>query len=95
MEEPGRDADGRSAAADFPLFSPPAEWRVKRIGPQRLQPGHTYELFLGDPDRDAYAYHGYVVFRASDVAALRPGQVRPDGRAMSRDAFEERAEDSC
>ncbi|MFJ9151373.1 hypothetical protein ACIRP7_25700 [Streptomyces sp. NPDC102270] len=41
------------------------------------------------------SYNGIVTFTAADLAALEPGQVWADDRAMSLGEFEELAEDSC
>jgi hypothetical protein len=92
--ESGWDADGRNRVTDFPLFSPPAEWRAKVSGPQTLRPGHDYKLLFGDPD-DSYAYAGIVRFRAGYLEGLVPGEVWADDRAMPREEFEELADDAC
>ncbi|MGW2559975.1 hypothetical protein ACWCXB_12140 [Streptomyces sp. NPDC001514] len=78
----------------FPLFEPPEDWDAKPVGEQSLQPELTYTLVFGKGEFN-YEYTGTVEFRASDIGGLRPGHVWADGRAMSRDAFEELAEDSC
>lgn len=80
--------------AEFPLFSPPGAWHVRPVGEQRVLPGHTYQLAFGK-DEYNYEYTGVVTFTAADLAALKPGQVRADDRAMSLGEFEELAEDSC
>ncbi|MEU3606757.1 hypothetical protein AB0E83_15115 [Streptomyces sp. NPDC035033] len=87
-------AEGDRAAEDIPLFSPPAHWDVETRGPQTLRPGVTYELSLGDPG-EYYAYAGEVSFTAADLAALPPGRVLALDGETTRDAFEERARDSC
>ncbi|GGL96622.1 hypothetical protein GCM10010129_45560 [Streptomyces fumigatiscleroticus] len=84
----------RDGDTEFPLFSPPAAWRARPAGPQRLQPGHRYTLSFGHYVTGD-SYNGVVEFTAEDVAALPPGQVWADGRAMSLGEFEELAEDSC
>lgn len=101
QEESGHSASGwrapgsrRPVDAEFPLFSPPGEWHVLPVGEQRLLPGHTYQLAFGK-DEYNYEYTGVVTFTAADLAALKPGQVRADDRAMSLGEFEELAEDSC
>jgi len=80
--------------AEFPLFSPPGDWHVRPAGEQRLVPGYAYRLAFGKAESD-YEYTGIVTFTADDLAALTPGQVWADDRAMSLDEFEELAEDSC
>ncbi|EDY53928.1 conserved hypothetical protein [Streptomyces sviceus ATCC 29083] len=59
-EESGRNVSGwetsgsrRPVDAEFPLFSPPADWHVLPVGEQRLLPGHTYRLAFG---KDEYNY---------------------------------------
>ncbi|WP_329248511.1 hypothetical protein [Streptomyces canus] len=100
-DESGRNLSGwrvtgkrRGADAEFPLFSPPATWHARPAGEQRPVPSYTYELAFGKAEFN-YEYTGTVTFRASDLAALGPGQVWADGRAMSLGEFEELAEDSC
>jgi hypothetical protein len=100
-EESGESLSGwnvagkrRAADAEFPLFSPPAAWHARAVGPQRLVSSYTYELGFGKAEFD-YEYTGIVTFRASDLAVLETAQVWADGRAMSLDEFEELAEDSC
>lgn len=100
-EEPGELLSGwnvagkrRGADTEFPLFSPPAAWHARAVGPQRLVSSYTYELGFGKAEFN-YEYTGIVTFRASDLAVLRTAQVWADGRAMSLDEFEELAEDSC
>lgn len=92
----GWEASGsrRPVDAEFPLFSPPAKWHALPVGEQRMLAGHTYELAFGK-DEYNYEYTGIVTFTASDLAALRPGQVWADDRVMSLGEFEELAEDSC
>ncbi|MGW1214640.1 hypothetical protein ACWD5F_33945 [Streptomyces sp. NPDC002499] len=80
--------------AGFPLFAPPSAWQARAVGQQRLVPDYTYELAFGKAEYN-YEYTGRVTFRAADLAALKPGQVWADDRAMSLDEFEELAEDSC
>lgn len=80
--------------AEFPLFSPPAEWHARAVGRQRLVSSYTYELAFGKAEFN-YEYTGVVTFRAADLAALKPGQVWADDRAMSRGEFEKLAADSC
>ena len=84
----------RGADAEFPLFSPPAAWHATPVGKQRLVAGYAYELAFGKAEPD-YDYTGTVTFTAEDLAALAPGQVWADGRAMSLGEFEKLAEDSC
>jgi len=84
----------RGADAEFPLFSPPAAWHARMVGAQRVVPAYTYELAFGKAEFN-YEYTGTVTFRASDLAALEPGQVWADGRVMGLGEFEELAEDSC
>ncbi|WP_052425120.1 hypothetical protein [Streptomyces fulvoviolaceus] len=80
--------------AEFPLFEPPAAWRAQAVGQQRVIPTYSYRLAFGKGESD-YEYTGLVTFRAADLAALEPGHVWADGRAMSLGEFEELAEDSC
>lgn len=80
--------------ADFPLFSPPADWKARHRGAQRLLPKHHYSLTFGHYVTGD-SYNGIADFSAENIAKLKPGQVWADGRAMSRGAFEKRAADSC
>jgi hypothetical protein len=80
--------------AEFPLFSPPAKWRAKAMGTQRLVPGYSYQLAFGKAEFN-YEYVGVVTFHAADLAKLKPGQVWADGRAMSRGKFEKLAAAAC
>jgi hypothetical protein len=80
--------------AEFPLFSPPAQWHAKAAGRRRLVPGYTYRLAFGKAEFN-YEYVGTVTFRPADLAKLQPGQVWADGRAMSRGKFEKLAAASC
>ncbi|MGW2523368.1 hypothetical protein ACWC09_41570 [Streptomyces sp. NPDC001617] len=80
--------------ADFPLFSPPADWKARHRGVQRLLPKHEYSLtfahyIVGD------SYNGIADFSTEDIKKLKPGQVWADGRVMSRGEFEKLAADSC
>ncbi|MFD8720549.1 hypothetical protein ACFV2H_21780 [Streptomyces sp. NPDC059629] len=84
----------RGTDAEFPLFSPPAAWHPTPVGRQRVLPGYRYELSFGKAVPD-YEYSGTVTFTAKDLAAVKPGQVRADGRVMSLGEFEKLAEDSC
>jgi hypothetical protein len=92
----GWKAPGKREGADaeFPLFSPPRDWKVRTMGEQRLLPSHSYELAFGKGEFN-YEYTGTVTFSAADLATLEPGQVWADDRAMSLGEFEELAEDSC
>ncbi|WP_229703430.1 hypothetical protein [Streptomyces albiflavescens] len=91
----GWDTKGEHGGdAAFPLFTPPADWKARHRGTQRLLPDHRYTLSFhhyvtGD------SYNGVVEFTAEDITALKPGQVWADGRAMSPGEFEKLAEDSC
>lgn len=80
--------------AEFPLFSPPADWHAKAIGQQRPVPAYTYQLAFGKAEFN-YEYTGIVTFRAADLARLKPGQVWADDRVMSRGEFEGLAAGSC
>ncbi|MFF4350773.1 hypothetical protein [Streptomyces sp. NPDC001530] len=80
--------------ADFPLFSPPDAWKARHRGEQRLLPDHDYVLRFGHYITGD-SYNGIVEFSAEDIAALKPGQVWADDRAMSLGEFEKLAEDSC
>jgi len=83
-----------SGDAEFPLFSPPKTWQARHLGTRRLLPKHSYALRFGHYDTGD-SYNGTAEFTAADIAALKPGQVWADGRAMSLDEFEKLAEDSC
>ncbi|WP_406858932.1 hypothetical protein ABZO31_01265 [Streptomyces sp. HUAS MG47] len=90
----GWNTDEDHRAADFPLFTPPVEWKADFRGTPSLRPGYTYALRFWEPD-DALAYAGEVTFDAEDLARLEPGQVLTFQGVMTRDAFEEAAEDAC
>ncbi|MER7566567.1 hypothetical protein ACGFWE_35545 [Streptomyces sp. NPDC048523] len=83
-----------SGDADFPLFSPPPAWGARHRGAQRLLPKDDYTLRFGHYVTGD-SYNGIVTFTAADLAALEPGQVWADDRAMSLGEFEKLAEDSC
>ncbi|MCT9007182.1 hypothetical protein [Streptomyces rhizosphaerihabitans] len=83
-----------SGDAEFPLFSPPGTWRARHRGARRLLPGHHYSLGFGHYVTGD-SYNGVVDFSTGDIAALKPGQVWADDRAMSLGEFEKLAEDSC
>ncbi|MDV9169858.1 hypothetical protein R6V09_06865 [Streptomyces sp. W16] len=80
--------------ADFPLFSPPAAWRARHRGEQRLLPKHHYSLRFGHYITSD-SYNGIVDFTTEQITALKPGQVWADDKAMSLGEFEKLAEDSC
>lgn len=86
--------EGLRGDADFPLFDPPEGWRARHRGKQELLPRHDYVLAFGHYV-SGDSYNGVVEFTTGQIRRLRPGQVRADGRTMSRDAFERLAEDSC
>ncbi|MGW1160598.1 hypothetical protein ACWD5Q_16385 [Streptomyces sp. NPDC002513] len=91
----GWDTEGEHTGdAVFGLFTPPARWHARHRGAQRLLPDHSYTLSFGHYVTGD-SYNGVVTFSARDIAALRPGQVWADGRAMSRGEFEKLAADSC
>ncbi|GGN76022.1 hypothetical protein GCM10011579_056600 [Streptomyces albiflavescens] len=79
----------------FPLFSPPSAWHAQRIGPQKLGPGRVYSLDFTGARQGWDPYDGRLGFTAADLASLHPGQVWADGRAMSRDAFDDLVDDKC
>ncbi|MEU0408826.1 hypothetical protein ABZ307_13595 [Streptomyces griseorubiginosus] len=83
----------RPVDAEFPLFSPPADWHVRPVGEQRVLPGHTYQLAFGK-DEYTYEYIGVVTFTAARWSRPKPGQVWADDRVMSLGELEELAEDS-
>jgi hypothetical protein len=83
-----------SGDVDFPLFSPPPAWDARHRGAQQPLPKHQYTLSFGHYVTGD-SYNGIVTFTAADLAALEPGQVWADDRAMSLGEFEELAEDSC
>ena len=87
-------AEGLHGDARFPLFTPPGDWHARHRGKQELQPRHTYVLGFGHYVTGD-SYNGVVEFTSEQIGRLRPGQVRADGRPMSRHAFERLAEDSC
>lgn len=64
------------------------------MGDQNLRTDLTYQVAFGKAEFN-YEYTGLVTFRLTDVDALEPGQVWADGRSMTREAFEELAEESC
>ncbi|MFF2197834.1 hypothetical protein [Streptomyces sp. NPDC058157] len=81
-------------AVSFPLFSPPATWKVDRPDHvRRLTPGRWYSLGFHAPGFADYS--GFVHFRAADLAGLEPGEVWADGRAMSPKKFRELVADKC
>ncbi|MGV9311499.1 hypothetical protein ACWDR0_04815 [Streptomyces sp. NPDC003691] len=85
--------DGVSAAG-FPLFSPPAAWKVRTKGPQELRPGHRYSLdFRGDAE-DWDTYNSWLDFTLEDLKSLKPGEVW-NGDAVTREEFEKTARDMC
>lgn len=79
---------------DFPLFAPPSPWAAVHVGDQELRADLAYQVAFGKAEFN-YDYTGRVTFRLADVEALEPGQVWADGRSMTREAFEELAEESC
>jgi len=83
-----------SGDAEFPLFSPPAGWKARHRGEQRLLPKHEYTLAFGHYITGD-SYNGIVEFSTEQIAALKPGQVWADDKAMSLGEFEKLAEDSC
>ncbi|MFC7258057.1 hypothetical protein [Streptomyces lutosisoli] len=83
------------STATFPLFSPPAAWHTEASGPQRLLPGRSYALDVAGPRSGWSPYDVWVYFTTEDLNRLKPGQVWADGRAMSRDAFEDLVDDKC
>ncbi|MFF2852289.1 hypothetical protein ACFVT5_39140 [Streptomyces sp. NPDC058001] len=93
QEDSGWEAWGATnhGGVVFPLFSPPPEWRARTFGRQALLPGRTYALAF----RGSGSYAAHVYFTADDLAALRPGQVWADNRAMSTEEFDELVEDKC
>ncbi|MFF7983799.1 hypothetical protein ACFZDK_32590 [Streptomyces sp. NPDC007901] len=91
----GWDIKGeRAGDAGFPLFSPPAKWRARHRGAQKLLPRHHYTLGFGHYVTGD-SYNGIADFTTEQITALKPGQVWADGRAMSLGEFERLAEDSC
>ncbi|OIJ68007.1 hypothetical protein WN71_010610 [Streptomyces mangrovisoli] len=83
-----------SGDAWFPLFSPPADWRARHRGAQRLLPDHRYTLSFGHYVTGD-SYNGVVEFTTEEIGRLKSGQVWADGRVMSLGEFEKLAEDSC
>lgn len=79
----------------FPLFSPPLSWNAEHTGRQVLLPGRTYVLSFRGAQDGGETYVGNVYFTADELASLRPGQVWADSRAMDRDTFDERADNTC
>src|SRR3954462_14808927 len=63
--------------ADFPLFSPPAAWKARHRGAQRLLPDHDYVLRFGHYVTGD-SYNGVVEFSAEGIAGLKPGRVWAD-----------------
>ncbi|MEU6368117.1 hypothetical protein ABZ876_20825 [Streptomyces sp. NPDC046931] len=73
----GWDAQGEHTGdAAFPLFAPPARRHARHRGARRPLPDHTCTLSFGHYVTGD-SYNGVVAFSARDIAALRPGQVRP------------------
>lgn len=64
------------------------------MGNQHLLGDLTYQISFGKAEFN-YEYTGLVTFRLTDVDALEPGQVWADRRSMTREAFEELADESC
>ncbi|MEV0736454.1 hypothetical protein AB0I51_10865 [Streptomyces sp. NPDC050549] len=83
-----------SGDAEFPLFSPPAAWKARHRGEQRLLPKHHYSLTFGHYITGD-SYNGVVEFSTEQITALKPGRVWADDKAMSLGEFEKLAEDSC
>ncbi|MBK3566632.1 MULTISPECIES: hypothetical protein [unclassified Streptomyces] len=79
----------------FPLFEPPRSWRTEAVGPQALAPGRTYYLKFTVPGGAVVHYSGVLDFTAKDLTSLHSGQVWADGRAMSRDDFDDLVDDKC
>ncbi|MFH8435388.1 hypothetical protein ACH4A3_09185 [Streptomyces sp. NPDC018007] len=79
---------------DFPLFAPPSRWAAVHVGEQELRADLAYQVSFGKSGF-TYDYTGLVTFRLADLKALEPGQVWADDRIMTREAFEELAEESC
>uniref|UniRef100_A0AAU2JXM1 Lipoprotein n=1 Tax=Streptomyces sp. NBC_00049 TaxID=2903617 RepID=A0AAU2JXM1_9ACTN len=77
----------------LPLFEPPASWRARSHGAQRLLPGDRYGVEFYSPDDGAY--YGEVSFTAEDLAGLEPGEVWAGGRAMTRSDFREHRAGRC
>ncbi|MFI5528472.1 hypothetical protein ACIA8O_07890 [Kitasatospora sp. NPDC051853] len=89
----GWQAKGKWHAADFPLFTPPADWAVTTQGHLEYRPGLTYRFSVADPED--YAWSSRVTFGAAELTALQPGQVLTDDGAVPREQFEEEARKSC
>ncbi|WP_181387190.1 hypothetical protein [Streptomyces sp. Act143] len=51
--------------------------------------------FTAYEHKDFVDYVGEVTFRGEDLAAPAAGEVRTDGRAMSREDFDELVGDGC
>ncbi|MCI3273324.1 hypothetical protein [Streptomyces cylindrosporus] len=86
--------DARVGRTSFPLFSPPGSLGVSTYGPQRLSTGARYYLDISG-GRGWDAYNVSLTFTSEDLAGLQPGQVWADGRAMSRDGFDDLVSDKC
>ncbi|WP_405730867.1 hypothetical protein OG885_14105 [Streptomyces sp. NBC_00028] len=94
----GWSAAALPALADttFPLFAPPDAWHPDTVGPQRLLSNATYGLeFTAYEHEDFVDYVGEVTFSTDDLAGLERDEVWADGRAMSREAFDELVGDAC
>ncbi|NUR42761.1 MAG: hypothetical protein HOV73_22010 [Streptomyces sp.] len=80
----------------FPLFAPPDSWHPDTVVPQGMLSGATYTLqFTAYEHEDFVDYVGEVTFTDENLAALEDGEVWADGRAMSREAFDELVGDAC
>jgi hypothetical protein len=84
----------RPGDADFPLFSPLADWHARPSGTRTPVADYTYQLGFMKGEYN-YEYNATLTFRTADLAKLKPGQVWADDRAMSLGEFEKLAEDSC
>lgn len=102
LEDPGASDDiywgthdARSGDVTFPLFSPPRSWNVDQRGPQRLVAGRNYWFSGVVGHGESVDYRIVVLFSSADLARLETGQVWADGRAMSREDFDESLGDKC
>ncbi|MFJ4715849.1 hypothetical protein [Streptomyces sp. NPDC088785] len=86
---------GRAGAFEFPLFDPPSAWHVSKVGDQRLKPAFEYYVLFKGGRSVFGSYNGIGGFSTEDLRGLEPGQVWSDGRAMTRQEFDDRVADAC
>ncbi|MGW7410430.1 hypothetical protein ACWGI9_43350 [Streptomyces sp. NPDC054833] len=85
----------RIGSTTFRLFSPPRSFEAEKSGVQKMLPGRRYFVHIFGGRGGFDDYNVSVSFSPDDLARLKPGQVWADGRAMSRDDFDDRVGDKC